>query len=172
MTTEHQQKLYELLVSFPRTEAAKKAQKRSPMEFVQRHGWWYEPCAVPKGIERGTEQECHKNAQLLATDWDSLTYCEGFALAKGSSLPILHSWVTDGTGRAIDNTWEQPGAAYAGVPFRKSFVLRTCLKNKAFISVIDDWQNGYQLLNALGDSPDEWLERELGNGIARLDCGA
>ena len=169
--TDHQQELYDMLLGFPRTEAAKKVQKRSPMEFVLQHGWWYEPCEVPEGIEQGTEQECHKNAQLLANDRDLLTYCEGFALAHSGSLMVIHGWATDGTGRAIDITWPQPGIAYAGVPFKKSLIRRTCLKNSAFISVIDDWQNGYPLLNVLGDNPDEWLERGLGNGVARLNGG-
>ena len=80
--------------------------------------------------------------------------------------------VTDGTGRAIDTTWDEPGIAYAGVPFNKSYIRRTCWRNGAFISVIDDWQNGYPLLNDLGDEPDQWLEPELGTGIGRLNDSA
>ena len=170
--TDQQQELYEMLLNFPRTEAARRAQKCSPMEFVLKYGWWYESCPVPEGIERGTEQECFKNSQLLAHDRAALTYCEGFALAHSGSLILIHGWVTDGGGKAIDVTWPQAGVAYAGVPFKKSFVRRMCLKNEAFISVIDDWQNGFPLLNALGDDPDEWLERELANGVARLSDGA
>jgi len=41
----------------------------------------------------------------------------------------------------------------------------------ACTSVIDDWQNGYPLPNALDDEPDEWLEPELGTGTARLNGG-
>ena len=108
MMTEHQQELYEMLLTYPRTAAARKVQKRSPMEFVIQHGWWYEPGGATKDIEQGTVQECHKNAQLLANDWDSLTYCEGFALDKSGSLIVVHAWVTDGTGRAIDSTWDRP----------------------------------------------------------------
>jgi hypothetical protein len=36
--------------------------------------------------------------------------------------------------------------------------------------VVDDWQNGYPLMNALGDEPDEWLD-ERGDRVARLDRG-
>ena len=169
--TDHQQELYDMLLNFPRTEAARRVQKRSPMEFVLQYGWWYEPCQVPEDIEQGTEQECYKNAQLLAHDRASLTYCEGFALAHSGALMVIHGWVTDGTGSAIDVTWRQPGVAYAGVPFKKSSVRQTCLRNDAFISVIDDWQNDFPLLNALGDDPDEWLEHGLANGVARLTSG-
>ena len=169
MLTEHQQRLYDILLSFPRTDEAKKAQKLSPMEFIFQHGWWYEPCEVPRSIGRGEEQACHKNSQLLAHDRDALTYCEGYALYKGGSMPVLHAWVTDGTGRAIDTTWDEPGIAYAGVPFNKSYIRRTCWRNAAFISFIDDWQNGYPLLNDLGDEPEEWLEPELGKGVGRLN---
>jgi hypothetical protein len=53
MMTEHQQELYEMLLTYPRTAAARKAQKRSPMEFVIQHGWWYEPGGATKDIEQG-----------------------------------------------------------------------------------------------------------------------
>lgn len=168
--TEHQQELYDMLLSYPRTEAAKKAQKRSPMEFVLQHGWWYAPCNVPADIDQGSIQECHKNAQLAANDRDSLMYCEGFVLSNSGSLPVLHAWVTDGTGKAIDITWDKPGVAYAGVPFKTSFIRLTCLKNDAHISLLDDWMNGFPLLNDLGETPEKWLD-DRGRGIARLTRG-
>jgi hypothetical protein len=44
------------------------------------------------------------------------------------------------------------------------------LRNKAFISFIDDWQNGFPLLNDLGEKPEEWLdERGKGTGRVKLD---
>ena len=140
------------------------------MEFVLQHGWWYEPCKVPSGIDRGSQRECHKNAQISPTDRESLTYCEGYALYKSGSLMVLHAWVTDGTGRAIDNTWDEPGIAYAGVPFKTSYIRRTCLRNEAFISVIDDWMNTFPLLNDLGAKPEQWLD-ERGKGIGRVKEG-
>ncbi len=48
--TDHQQDLHDTLLRFPRAEAARKVQKRSPVEFVLECGWWYEPCEVPEGI--------------------------------------------------------------------------------------------------------------------------
>ena len=87
---------------------------------------------------------------------------------KCGSLPTLHAWVTDGHGRAIDNTWPQPGVAYAGVPFTSLFVSMTALKNHATISLLDDYQNNYPLRGDLGDRPDEWLEPR-GRGIEQLN---
>lgn len=125
------------------------------------------PAELPKGIALGAPQECHKNAVDLVLADDSLIYCEGYALFKGTSLPVLHAWVTNGKGAAIDNTWPQPGVAYAGVPFKTQFVNMTALKNHAIISLLDDYQNGYPLRGDLGDRPDEWLERR-GGGVAGL----
>ena len=168
MLTDHQQQLYEMLLSYPRTEAAKRVQERSPREFVLQHGWWYEPCETPSDLEQGTVQECHKNAQVLASDHESLTYCEGYALYESDSVPVLHAWVTDGTGKAIDTTWDKPGVAYVGVPFKTSFIRLACLKNRRHISVIDDWQNGYPLLNDLGNAPDGWSDHR-GKGSRRVN---
>jgi hypothetical protein len=141
--------------------------KRTLQEFVLEYGWWYEPTVLPKQIAPGTPQECFKNATFLAIEDDSLIYCEGYALFKSGSAPRLHAWVTDGHGRAIDNTWPQSGVAYAGVPFQSLFVNMTALKNRATISLLDDYQNLFPLRSALGDRPDEWLG-ERGRGIARL----
>jgi hypothetical protein len=141
--------------------------KRTLQEFVLQYGWWYEPSALPGPIARGTPQECFKNATFLTVDDDSLIYCEGFALFRSGSEPRLHAWVTDGYGRAIDNTWPHAGVAYAGVPFQSLFVNLTALKNRATISLLDDYQNLYPLRCNLGDRPDEWLEKR-GEGIERL----
>ena len=119
-------------------------------------------------IALGTPQQCHKNATDLALADDSLIYCEGFAMFNTGSLPTLHAWVTDGQGRAIDNTWSRPGVAYAGVPFKSFFVNMTALKNHATISLLDDCRNNYPLRGDLGGRPDEWLEPR-GCGTARVN---
>jgi hypothetical protein len=141
--------------------------KRTLPEFVLQYGWWYEPSVLPKQIARGTPQECFNNATFLTVEDDSLIYCEGYALFRSDSEPRLHAWVTDGQGRAIDNTWPHSGVAYAGVPFQSLFVNMTALKNRATISLLDDYQNLYPLRSGLGDRPDEWLEVR-GHGIERL----
>lgn len=48
--------------------------------------------------------------------------------------------------------------AYAGVPFKSDFVNMTALKNRAIVSLLDDYQNDYPLRCDLGDRPDEWFE--------------
>jgi hypothetical protein len=161
----------ELLDFLRRSEAtpsAKAILKRTFQEFVLEHGWWYEPAELDRRFATGTSQECHKNATDLALADDSLIYCEGYALFKSGSLPTLHAWVTDGKGRAIDNTWPKPGVAYAGVPFKSFFVSMTALKNHATVSLLDDYQNNYPLRGDLGDRPDEWLEL-LGRGTEQLN---
>jgi hypothetical protein len=75
--------------------------------------------------------------------------------------------VTDGNGNATDNTWAQPGDAYAGVPLTLDFVTVTTLKNHAAISLLDDFQNGFPLLGDLGDRPVQWLELR-GRGTRKL----
>jgi hypothetical protein len=75
--------------------------------------------------------------------------------------------VTDGHGRAFDNTWPKPDVAYAGVPFQSVFVTMTALKNRATISLLDDYENQYPLRSGLGDRPEEWLEVR-GQGYGRL----
>ncbi len=165
--TPDQATLLQFLRTSQPTPAAKALLKRTMQQFVLDYGWWYEPAELPRDVPLGTPQECHKNAIDWAMDDDSLVYCEGLALSKGSSLPILHAWVTDGHGRAIDNTWPQPGVAYAGVPFRAGFVTLTALKNDAIGSLLDDYQNDYPLRGDLGDRPDEWLELR-GRGTARV----
>lgn len=163
-----QTRLLDFLRASEPTPAAKKLLKRTVQQFVVDYGWWYEPAELEKNFATGTPQECHKNAADLALDDDSLIYCEGYAMFKDGSLPILHAWVTDGRGRAIDNTWPQPGVAYAGVPFRSLFVNMTALKNHATISLLDDYQNNWPLRGDLGDHPDEWLEPR-GRGTGRIN---
>jgi hypothetical protein len=118
--------------------------KRTLQEFVLEYGWWYEPAEPDVRLPEGTPQQCHTNATNLTLDDDSLIYCEGY-----------------------DNTWPQPGVAYAGVPFRSLFVTMTALKNRATVSLLDDFQNNYPLRGELGDRPGEWLDLR-GRGTERV----
>lgn len=167
MTTAYQSELLEFLRHSEPTPAAKAFLKRTFQEFVVEYGWWYEPVGIPSETSFGTPRQCHKNAVNLMLADDSLIYCEGYALAESGVIPTIHAWVTDGRGRAIDNTWRNPGVAYAGVPFRSLFVNLTALKNHATVSLLDDYQNNYPLRGDLGDHPGEWLELR-GQGTARI----
>lgn len=163
----HQAELLAFLQRSEPTPAAKVLLKRTIQEFVLAHGWWYEPAELPKRFALGTPQDCHKNATDLMLADDKLVYCEGYALFKSGIQPTIHAWVTDGHGRAFDNTWPQPGVAYAGVPFQSAFVSMTALKNHATISLLDDYRNNYPLRGDLGDRPAEWFELR-GQGVARI----
>jgi hypothetical protein len=161
----------ELLDFLRRSQATPAAKalllKRTLQEFVLEYGWWYEPAVPDVKIPNGTPQQCHTNATNLTLEDDSLIYCEGYALFKSGSQPTVHAWVTDGRGRAIDNTWPKPGVVYAGVPFRSLFVNMTALKNRATVSLLDDFQNNYPLRGELGDRPGEWLDLR-GRGTERV----
>jgi len=165
--TDTQNILLNYLRNIKATPAAKLLLKRTCQQFVLDYGWWYEPIKPPKQIVLGTPKQCLKNAVNLTLDDDSLIYCEGYALFKSGGLPVIHAWVTDGHGNAIDNTWPEPGVAYAGVPFKSSFVNMTALKNRAVISLLDDYQNEYPLRGDLGDQPNQWLEHQ-GFGLKRV----
>jgi hypothetical protein len=170
MTTTPQTELLDFLRNSVPTPAAKTLLKRTFHEFVLEYGWWYEPTETPKQLLLGTQRQCHKNAFDLTFIDDSLIYCEGYALFESGMIPTIHAWVTDGQGRAIDNTWQQPGVAYAGVPFKSIFVGMTALRNRAAVSLLDDWKNKYPLRGDLGDRPDEWLELR-GRGEVRVNAG-
>ena len=43
----------------------------------------------------------------------------------------------------------------------------TALKNRAIVSLLDDYQNNYPLRCDLGDQPDEWLDLR-GRGLIKL----
>ncbi len=167
MLTPPQVQLFESLRNSAPTPAAAAFLKRTFQQFVIEYGWWYEPVELTAGIQRGTPNQCHKNASGLCGDDDSLIYCEGFALSRLGGQPTLHSWVNDGNGRAIDNTWPTLGVAYAGVPFKDLFVTMTALKNHATVSLLDDYQNDYPLRGELGDRRDEWLDPR-GQGVLKL----
>ena len=143
--------------------------KRSRYQFVIDYGQWFEPTELPENLKRGDDQQCFKNALDLASDDNKLFYVEGFALYTPTSLPVHHAWVTDGR-RAIDPTWDVPGVAYAGVPFKLPFLLATVLAVQGINSILDDFQNNWPILGDLGDRPDEWLERR-GVGVGPVATG-
>ena len=115
----------------------------------------------------GKLKECFANAFLLAMAEPALTYCEGYATHSSGGLAVLHAWVTDGSGNAIDNTWPTEGVAYAGIPMKADYLNRRFLKNEAVICVLDDYLHDWPLLVGGGDGPDDWLERK-GVGLKQI----
>jgi hypothetical protein len=145
---------------------AKRVLKRTSRQFVLDYGWFYTPAPLPMGVTLAAKAECYNNALRLVLDNSNLVYVEGFAVGK-DGLPIHHAWVTDRSGRAIDNTWDTPGIAYAGVPFKAGVVSLIGLKNQSVGSLIDDWEHDWPLLQQEGDHPERWLEIQ-GNGSRKL----
>jgi len=143
------------------------AWRRTRYEFILEYGWWYEPAELPGYLEMGPEGECFSNSFGLALDDDRLIYVEGLVAGRRGGIPVHHAWLTDGTGRAIDCTLREPGAAYAGVPFGTSFLNLYCLEHEGVICMLDDWQHDWPMLCELGDRPEEWLE-EQGKGMLNL----
>ena len=141
--------------------------KRSRYQFVIDHGHWYEPTPLPNHLPRGDDHECFLNALELASDKNELFYVEGFAIYTPTSLPVHHAWVSTGDGQALDPTWDVPGVAYAGIPFKLAFLLTTVLTAKGIHSILDDFQDNWPILGELGNRPDEWFERR-GVGVGRV----
>ena len=119
------------------TATAKRVLKRTSCQFVLDYGWFYTPSPLPKKVKPGTPNECYRNALELVLHDPSLIYVEGYASGAGG-LPIRHAWVTDGHGRAIDNTCGELNFVYAGVPF----VTR-------FVSGIPTWPTPHECLSLL-----------------------
>ncbi len=145
----------------------KDTRKRTPSSFLLEYGWWYEPAPKPADVPKGKKNECFGNSFWLAFENPSLIYVEGFAMYEEDHRITPHAWVTDGTGRVIDSTWDKIGVAYAGVPLRIQWLNQRHLIAKAIVCVLDDWQNDWPILRDLGDRPDEWIDRR-GVGIERL----
>lgn len=78
--------------------------------------------SMPKDIKRGLPRSCYYNSQKLAFKQNNFTYVEGYAVAEGVSIPLVHAWLMTPDGYAIDPTWDTPGIAYLGIPFDTGWV--------------------------------------------------
>ena len=97
----------------------------SSEDLVLKQGKFFTPEKRPDGIELGPKKECFANAAKLALERSNLTYVEGYAMVNDRlPLPIAHAWCVDKKGRVVDNTWEKPGVAYFGVPFKTSYLAK------------------------------------------------
>ncbi|MBP2477693.1 hypothetical protein JOF53_006565 [Crossiella equi] len=92
----------------------------SPEDLVLSLGRWGRPHTLPAGATFGLPGRCFANANLYAARHPGLYYVEGYALDRiGFAHP--HAWCVDETGTVHDNTWEEPGLAYAGLPFTRDY---------------------------------------------------
>ena len=97
----------------------------SSEDLVLKQGKFFTPEKRPENIELGSKKECFANASKLALQRSDLTYVEGYAMVNDRlPLPIAHAWCVDKKGRVIDNTWENPGVSYFGVPFKTSYLAK------------------------------------------------
>lgn len=97
----------------------------SSEDLVLKQGKFFTPEKRPDDIKLGPKKECFANAAKLALERSDLTYVEGYAMVNDRlPLPIAHAWCVDKKGRVVDNTWENPGVAYFGVPFKTSYLAK------------------------------------------------
>lgn len=97
----------------------------SSEDLVLKQGKFFTPGKRPENIELGSKKECFANASRLALERSDLTYVEGYAMINDRlPLPIAHAWCVDKKGRVVDNTWENPGVSYFGVPFKTSYLAK------------------------------------------------
>lgn len=59
----------------------------------------------PDGFERMTPNECFRNAYLLASDDNRLSYYEGFAVTTSLPVHVHHAWCANEDGHLIEPTF-------------------------------------------------------------------
>jgi hypothetical protein len=91
-------------------------------DLVLKEGRWYVPSRLTGNIIKGPDEECFRNAVIPVLDTSGYTYVEGFAAPPTKKRLVHHAWVTDRYGKAIETTWEDPGLAYCGIPFRTKYL--------------------------------------------------
>jgi hypothetical protein len=121
--------------------------------FVLAHGrdMTVHPDASIAFPRSGKMKECYMNATRYCMAHAGTTYCEGYALGV---IPMPHAWCIDSAGYVIDPTWRD-GAAYFGVPFKRSY-LHATLARRGYYGIIDDFENGFPLVRG-EHSPSTFL---------------
>lgn len=131
-----------------------------PTEFILKHGREFRYSKLPKYISRGQMRECFKNAAewvLLQDHPEPLFYCEGYA---SGIIPVHHAWICNARGEVLERTWKPKHQLtfYFGIPFKTKFLRERILETECWMSLIDDWQNGWPLLSL---PADQWLETDV-----------
>ena len=85
--------------------------------------------ARPKGIKKGRDKQCFRNAYRLM-DRCGYRYVEGFVMACG--IPIHHAWVIDEKDNVIETTWAEVGQAYYGIEFDEKFINTVVLETRTY----------------------------------------
>lgn len=124
-----------------------------PFDILTRHGREYE---VKSTILTGVMELGHCFRNTLNGMNSRQFYCEGYAIAPGL-FPMLHAWIEDRDGKAIDPTWAQ-GAEYFGVRFDYKFAKKHALRT--------GYYGIFEGLHRLRMSPEE-VTAYLEGGIAK-----
>jgi hypothetical protein len=110
-------------------------------QLLERDGREFTAQALPKGITRGTPQECYSNATRLVMDdrWSGekkqgLRYAEGILYLNGDKgIGILHGWAVTPDGKVIDNTIANPEQhKYFGIIHETEPYMAYMLRSKTF----------------------------------------
>lgn len=98
---------------------------KSFYDLIAAYGCTFTPIKRPKGVKQGVKRYCYYNSTQVALA-GKYAYCEGFYSSDEVGFPVLHAWLTDGQGNAIDPTLpykSQTNQQYFGVALSLEFVL-------------------------------------------------
>lgn len=134
-------------------DAAHGEHQRRPLPWVSRvlqHGRLWDAAPAEAHPPRGEQGQCYKNAYSAART-DRLIYCEGWAVPDNECpFPVLHAWLINAQGQALEVTWERPGIAYCGIPFQRLWHLQQSLEQRCY-EVCE------QINPLIPEDPREWL---------------
>ena len=121
-------------------------------KFVLKHGQEFKSVInLPPDIKIGRKGRykgrCFENAfNAVSNNIKKYYYCEGYATSGTTdSMAVLHGWIVNRKHEVIDPTWKD-GKEYFGIIFRWSYVKRITYKHKAFMTLIDNWEDNWPLL--------------------------
>lgn len=121
--------------------------------FVLKHGYEFSGAIeIPGHVLRGEMKLCFGNAAVVALAFpEEFIYTEGYAWQEGIPITLAHGWLTNRQGQVVDPTWgnDKP-VDYFGVLVRHDYV-----RPRAGLSMIDDWQNGWPLVQSA--TPEKYL---------------
>ncbi|MFJ2114458.1 hypothetical protein ACIOEX_21630 [Streptomyces sp. NPDC087850] len=133
-------------------------------EILVKHGRIFRPDrALPVEI-LGPAKRCFHNSMEAAFAFGHLTYVEGFA---STFFPTEHAWCADANGYLYETTWEKPGTAYLGIPFKWDVVAQVNDANE-FASEGGFVLGSSMLLNWLENGFDESLLVDIGEPLSNL----
>jgi hypothetical protein len=140
----------------------------------QLEGLWVNRYGLPKF------KECFHTSQWMAYSMVpflprtvAVSYVEGYAIHNGL-IPMLHGWLAV-NGKVVDFTWRTSpfedgltdaytlgtwgeGSDYFGVKFSDDDVLTQVMKGETR-SLIDNWEDGFPVLQLPRLKPPTWLEQ-------------